>query len=134
MKNELRLIMRNIKSKVICKNNYKIITVFLLTPQDDKGKTFILDVIAGVKENEKYNNYTKIFYNESLPFSAKEFKEFMLQASELYRVEAIVPDAWRNVNKYWWSNLENEIELIDYATKNNKWECGKIGFKIIQRF
>ena len=92
-----------------------------------------MDVIAGVKENEMYNNFTMIVYNESMPFSVEEYKEYMLLANDMYKVEVIIPDAWRSINRYWW-NFDDQIELIDYATKYKKWECGKIGFKIIQKF
>ncbi len=134
MEKKLKQIMRGIKANVPYKEDYKIITVFLLSPKDERRNRFEINIIAGIKKNAMCNNYTQIFYNDTLQCSTEEFEELLDDAIDRYRVEPIIPETWREVNRFWWAQIESVFEIIEYANSANDWKRGKVGFRIIQKF
>ena len=95
-------------------------------------------IICGAA-NSQDKEYEGInLYDESIPFTVEDFKEFLVNSYEKYpeQLDIIIPTSW-DVSNYQDNelNLEEIVKIIDKAVSDRNWSLsdGCLAFRIIDR-
>lgn len=142
MEEKLKQIIRENRLKFLnheSHENYdRFNTICLLIPSDEEGTSFSLRIMCAGGSSENEEAEPLMLYDESIDFTAEEFKTFMSNCSKKYagQIEVYVPDIWAifyGIEDN--PTVEDAIEIIDDAVSDKDWSLGKcgIGFNIVDR-